>query len=410
MENQDATFYALAKRYGHSIEALQAGQEVRSSITVNNVEELKALFDDGASPELRANRLQEIFKTFPAAADPNADVVHGLLHRVEAYVFGDSTLSPKDLEHLKTAFPLKVTAISLVDKSLNPNEQWNLDDLGADHVLVNLGTLTMAPGSSIIIHNRTLVFTVTTVVRNSDPSDPGPGYDMAILGATGDTGAAGGVGPSGPAGGAGKDGWCYLQTEAGGGGETGATGKSGLTGYTGHTGGDGKPSLTATITITGGLTGNAGHFILYTRSGTGGQGGPGGTGGTGGNGGKGGDGVQCDCSTAGPGVGGAGGTAGRGGTGGAGGNGTNGSLIFVNVPHGLGNSIIPVPPIPAPPGYGGPGGQPGNQGLGGSGGAKTKNDSNNGAVGGTGAPSIIGNTGASGTLSGNPSPIHINDN
>jgi hypothetical protein len=394
----------IAAKYGQDISSLNAGQEVHSKVTVNSIDDLKALFDHGDAPEARAAVTQALA---PAAqAQPGeTDNFDTVMRRIEGYVVGNSPLSDVDRQKVSGAFPMDVTVISAIDKTLGPGEVWDLGT-STSPVTVNLGTLTMQAGSAIKIQNTVLSFTVATLVRNSGGGGAA-NYDLGIFGATGGVGAAGNQGQVGGQGGTGSPGTC----QGGGGisgdnGGAGGTGSAGSTGGVGGVGADGLPALAATIRITSSLTGSANQFVIATQSGTGGQGGLGGTGGAGGTGGKGGDGANCGCEGTNGGNGGLGGNGGPGGTGGTGGNGTSGNNIYVTVPSGSTSMIVRVR-NQAPPGGGGTGGSGGGKANGGGGGSAGKHQSGGGS-GGEGQPGGQGLNGPAGTQSGTPGLIYVN--
>jgi hypothetical protein len=394
----------IAGKLGHDVTSLRAGQEIRSTVQVNSLDELKQLFDHGEAPEQRATVAQTIGADRPEHADPENDSLDAVTHRVEAHVLGDAPISDADRQRVAAAFPMHVTAISAPDKTLGPGEVWDLGT-STSAVTVNLGTLTMQPGSAIKIQNTVLSFTVATLVRNAGTGGAA-NYDIGIFGATGGTGTAGTQGGAGGPGGTGNPGTC----QSGGGisgndGGVGGVGSAGATGGVGGVGNDGLPALSATIKV-GSLTGSAGQLVVATQSGTGGYGGPGGTGGAGGSGGHGGDGANCGCEGTNGGSGGQGGHGGAGGTGGTGGSGVSGSNVYVTVPSGQTNMIVRVR-NPAPSGPGGTGGAGGGQGTGGSGGSAGKHQSSGGS-GSAGSPGAQGNPGPAGAQSGAPGLIYVN--
>ena len=282
-----AQFDDLAEKFGHDSNELKAGEEIVSTVKVNSLDELKALFDHGDPPEARA---------FVGGNIGSAPTAASLPSRVEAHIFGDAPLADADAEQLKAAFPVEVTTLSALNKTLNPGEVWNLGT-STSPVSINLGTLTMEAGSSIRIQNTILKFTVQTLIRNSGSSTSTVNYDIGIFGATGATGPTGAAGSTGATGAVGTPGTCTVSnSEPGDDGGNGATGTIGSTGGVGQPGGAGLAALNAYITIQQGLTGSAGQLVVATTSGTGGAGDMGGAGGVGGPGGQGGDGATCACT------------------------------------------------------------------------------------------------------------------
>lgn len=396
-------FKARAQKLGHSLEALEQGMLIKSTITVPDIDKLKWFLDVGTSEPSRASLVGAMFKGMDNIGDPPDDPSEaGILRRVEEFLFGNGTLSDLDRERTGSLFPMDIGAVSGSPSGPIKGE-WNLG-VSQNLQIYNLATLDLEDGGYITIYNTPLQFTVQTLTRNGKA--PSPFYDFNVFGATGTTGGAGTVGGTGGGGTAGTKGNC----KGGGGisgddGGPGSTGTTGATGQAGNQGGNGQPSLSTTITING-LTGNASVISVFTRSGTGGVGGVGGAGGTGGRGGNGGDGVKCACEGTNGGSGGSGGAGGAGGTGGTGGSGASAaSNIVVYVPAGKNNWIVGVT-AQAPWGGGGAGGAGGAGGPGGSGGGAGKHQSG-GNGGSTGAAGSTGNYGPQGAAPGAPAQIVV---
>src|SRR5215831_4016230 len=150
-----ASFTSLAKSLGHDVAALMAGKEIRTNLTVHNLAELKAALNpDG-----------EILPLGAAAG------LSGVIGEVTRYVYVGQALTPEAARRVELLFPLEVNAISANDKVLAPDEVWDLGT-STSPVTVNLGTLTMQPGSSVRIQNTVLQFTVETLCRNTWSSPP----------------------------------------------------------------------------------------------------------------------------------------------------------------------------------------------------------------------------------------------
>lgn len=381
--------------------------DMYTTTTVNSVDDLRQIFDHGATPQMRSNYTQSLTTSFPEhMASSNFDT-DALAARVSASVFGDHSLSADDTTALKTAFPMAVLTAKIDTKTIPANTVWNLGT-STSPVSIEVGTLTMEPGSSIVIANTVLSLKVDTLIRQTGGS--GPNYDLAILGVAGASGSTGASGQNGQNGPQGSGGTC----QSGGGiagdnGGAGGNGTGGGNGGIGNQGGNGLASLTANITF-GNISG-APQFVIYTASGAGGQGGAGGVGGSGGSGGNGGEGATCACEHTDGGNGGSGGSGGQGGQGGQGGNGVNGQDVYVTVPSGSENKIIKTYGYGTPgnAGVGGAGGGAGNPGYGGGGGGKSGcpqgSGGSNGQPGGPGSPGPLGNPG---TITGQPGTIYVN--
>src|SRR5437660_528034 len=150
-----ADFTTIASRLNHDIHALRSGQEIQTTIDVHSIDELRQLFHDSAPHETRAKRAHEMKTKFPELMNGHHASAQALLQRVKAYVLGDEPLPQADRERIRTLFPMQVRAVSQGSKTLNPGEVWDLGT-STSQVIVNLDTLTMESGSSIIIRNTVL--------------------------------------------------------------------------------------------------------------------------------------------------------------------------------------------------------------------------------------------------------------
>lgn len=398
-----STFYDRAKKYGHSIEAIKAGMTVSSTITVNNVDQLKGIFDEQITdPEHKIGTL--LFQGIPVPDDMDGSM-RAVLRRVNAFIYEGTELSAADREKIANGFPMQVEFTS--SENFEPTAPVIINSPTQPKVY-NYGTLTLNQGIYVSVYQTTVTFNIDEVVRNGDNGNPNIG-DFNIFGATGTAGPTGSVGSTGGTGSAGSKGTCKsgggISDKAGGAGGTGITGG---TGGPGNPGKDGHPSQQATITINDGITGNV---LFFTRSGTGGAGGPGGTGGRGGTGGNGGKGATCGCECTNGGNAGNGGTGGIGGQGGNGGNGVNAAAnIVVTIPASVADQVSKNS---AYAGFGdfGAGGQPGGGGpagsKGGGGGASGCPSCSSGSSGSKGGSGSQGGNGNPGTIQGAPATITI---
>ena len=395
-------FLDIAKVLGHDVESLGAGEPVVQDRTVGDIGDLKAILTAGVPGGMRQAPEKSL-----AGGTSIVDKAHG-------FVFGDVPLSPADQAQVALAFPMTVTTLSLPDKTLAANEVWDLGT-SSSPVVVNLGKLTMEPGSSIRIANTVLSLSVQTLIRNSAPgAKSSANYDLGIFGVTGATPPAPAQGIAGASGQPGAGGTCGSGGGiAGDDGQPGGSGGAGGRGAAGAAGGDGLAALTATVTIgSGGIGGTAGQFVVYTRSGDGGQGGPGAKGGNGGRGGSGGTGATCGCEYTNGAAGGNGSDGAPGGDGGIGGNAVKGNDIFVSVPTGQKSKVVTFSSIanPGQGGPGGPGGDPGAGGWGGGGGGATGCPTGRGGSSGDGgAAGASGNPGKPGALTGAPGTVYVTE-
>jgi hypothetical protein len=391
------TFTERAAKLGFVNPNMLPGERIDMLITVDTLDNLKKIFDQGGSVDARNAHVHALF----AGVAQGSDAESVLLRSVHQYVFGNAELSDEERAMVASAFPLTVRSIAAPDMTID--SQYDLGTSGTP-VVLNIGTLTINQGGFITIENTALSLTVDNLVRNGNTGNAAG--DINIFGSPG-TAAGAGASPS-PPGQAqnGAPGTCSSAGVAAGGGGNGSTGATGTVGGVGGTGGNGLPSLPATITITSSITGTASQITISTGSGSGGAGGPGGTGAAGGQGGNGGDGVTCGCTGNSGGTGGQGGTGGAGGQGGPGGNAVDAAgNVTVSVPAQFAGMIVPISLVvqPGAGGAGGPGG-PGGAGGGGSSGGK---HNGGGSGGGVGAPGAPGSAGQAGTQIGKPATIIV---
>jgi hypothetical protein len=395
-------FYDVARKLGHHEAELRAGREVGEIQFVKSLEELKRKFRDGSSVDERKKRLKDLRNHESSEFTKTAKGVLAVTVRTLAYVFADFELGEDDKEQLAPLFPMAVRAISVKNKTLRPGEVWDLGTSTSPQN-INVGTLTMESGSSIVIRNTPLELTIQNLVLNSG-NTPGPNYHLAILGAPGRNGETGRPGDPGQTGITGRDGVCEGTKDGGPGGD----GMDGMDGMTGARGTNGLPALTATITIEDQIQGN--KFVVLTRSGDGGNGGRGGSGGRGGDGGRGGGADKCGCNCGTPGNGGNGGDGGKGANGGNGGDGTKGMHIYLKVPEGQKGRVTAIQED-SRPGNGGLAGGGGSAGDGGrDGGSWSHGDCRDGGSRGQrGKSGISGVDGPASTTVGTAGTIYINE-
>lgn len=388
-------FLERAEQLGHSLERLQKGHKISTVISVPNVEELKALLDDGSNEEskqLKSSRL------FDGISDEGPEA--RILKKVYSYVYGNGSLDENDHKELSHIFPIDVLATSAADETYKGWKNLGVSQL---NVIVNIGTLTMEDQSYVTVQNSTLTFTVDKLIRQG--SAPAGKADFSVLGLAGKNGGIADKGEDGGKGDDGKGGNCSSAGIAGDSGQNGVGGGTGKVGNTGPAGTVGLPSMPAIINIKNSLEVN-GQFTILSESGSGGAGGVGGVGGKGGKGGKGGDGASCGCTGSGAGNGATGGTGGDGGVGGKGANGADAAgNVIVNVHSDYLSKVqgLKKDPIIGLGGYGGAGGAGGDGGGKGSGGKHNSNGSD-GSKGGSGNKGAIG---GDGTYAGKSAVVDI---
>lgn len=384
-------FYEMAARLGHSADALKAGETVTSTITVNNLDELKNLLSDIIPADCKPDILRNMLASSTSAENDNT-TSPTLLQKLHAHVYADMPLSVADQSAIAAAFPLELKSISALSLTCPPGETcWGKSQT----VIANFNQMIMEDGAYITAYNSSISSIIYELTRNGAP--PAGHSDFNILGITGTVGSAGAVGPTGATGNKGADG-----TEGQSAPVNGSIAGNGGNGLAGSNGGNGIPSMDADFIIVN-LKGTT-TLSFLNASGAGGAGGAGGQGGAGGVGGAGGNllpNLTCLASPVVDTVG-NGGNGGNGGTGGKGGNGGNGAdaggMVVVCLPPqylaGLKYSAIP-----APGGAAGAGGVPGQGGYGGMGGIFTnsKGGYHNSIVGHMGISGQSGSAGTPGT-------------
>ncbi|HYP07896.1 MAG TPA: hypothetical protein VER03_16815 [Bryobacteraceae bacterium] len=365
----------IARLLGHEPQLLDTHSGTCTFITAATLEQAKTLISR-ATPQQRADRQRNFFNP-PIAA--RRRLGQGMHDRAESILFGDGAMEQADKALLPKRLPVHIKAVSIAERTVGPNETWDLsvrghvwgvDDLEDLSVVVNVGTLRLEPGARVIVQGN--VFSLLCQELISD------GGEIAILPTpfSVDVGRGpidGRCGTRGSDGERGADGRAVvLQSTLLGylplddvqqhelHGQTGAAGSDGQRGTDGRNGGMCKLAEIVLRKLDGRLT-------VFAQAGSGGRGGCGGAGGAGGDGGGGAAGSK---AIAAPLLGGSGGTGGNGGAGGRGGHGGSGGLasnIYINVPA-IDESKITCIALPSQPGTGGCGGKGGPGGAAGLGG------------------------------------------
>lgn len=340
-------FFKKVSQWEHPLELVLAGQQVDSYFTLDDLFYAREVASN-ASPLQRKMRQESFFHPDMAK---RARIGQGVHDRCEAIAFADGEISEEDLKGLERHLPLRLKATCIMEKVIPTGEtwnvtvsplHWNLSKQEDVYRLVNIGTLTMEAGSSLVVEGN--VFSLLVQELHTPPDCPAhlhPQIKIMPTPYSVDFGQGPHNGPDG------TDGLPGLVGRAGTIPELGATllgmymngtyaeeefdGKDGSEGTNGT---DGKPGRNggmcklAEITIRN-LHGPIGVAVKA------GNGGEGGNGGIGGDGGKGGDGTPAYRLYTGwskPGNGGNGGNAGSGGNGGRGGSGGICSNIYLSIP------------------------------------------------------------------------------
>lgn len=368
-------FFELADKIGHDREALSAGEMLTSFLLVPDLETGRGLV-------CRANQLEREKRqeTFFDGIAYRSRIGQGKHDRGEAAIFANEIPPESDLHGHSNHFPVHLKAVSVLEKVIPENEQWDvslrgdawgMNDAEEVYVLLNVGHLRLEKNSSLIVRGN--VFSLCCQYLSKAISDGSDNWDIGILptpfsqdnrqgqhnGSHGLPGKNGENGHNGES--------LVIQNSllgpllAGPLNERKADaghGWPGAAGGDGEPGRNGGPSKLAEITIRQ----LEQKINVFCQAGNGGDGGDGGDGGNGGDGGKGGRGGKTlmhffpDGSD---------GNAGYGGDGGNGGNGGNGGIasnIYISVPHAMESFIQVRAPagIGGKAGTGGKGGKSGN--------------------------------------------------
>ncbi|MFF2922608.1 hypothetical protein ACFVTP_09410 [Streptomyces celluloflavus] len=373
----------MAELLGHRPDRLKAGEELWTCLRVSSLALARQVLcrADDAQRARRADAFSA------GTGERRRSLTQGFHDRCEAYVFAGLPPAAADEEPLRTRMPFRVHALSAARKVVRSGEELDLsgprsaEEQVETFCVANFGTLVLEPGARLVVRGRVLSLLCQRLVRLGRDRDEGfagyadhGGYDLGVLPAPGGPGVEGADGVEGAHGRAGADGErgrdavpeptmfgrvarrpASPEVLAGQDGQPGGAGRRGRRGH------HGTAARCAEITIREII---GGPFVVLARPGDGGAGGAGGAGGTGGRGGDGGLGGWSLPYPVVGGAGGRGGDGGAGGTGGRGGDGGDASPVFVTVPFGQRESVLPRA-LPGEPGPGGAAGAPGRGGAGG---------------------------------------------
>ena len=377
---QERAFERHARRLGHDAGRLRGGAELVSYPIVPSVTAVRAL--PAATPGQRRRR-QRVF--FNPVIELRRSIGQGVHDRLEAAVFADGVIDPADQARTGYHFPFPTRILSVRHRDVRSGESWDLSGRGdrwglddRDDLLnvVNVGSLRLEPGATVLVRGNLLILIIQRLI--CEPAGSGV-CQFAILptpfSVDNNTGPL--HGPGGPAGRDGAGGAVGVgaptaQTWLGArllrpvmpGAADGRDGGEATAGGDGAKGRTGGASKLAEITI-GEL---AGSLTILATAGRGGDGGAGGAGGAGGDGSDGAPGQRTLQGIIPPGRGGDGGRGSDGGRGGRGGHGGIASNVFVSLPPGQAAQVR-VLAHPSGGGRGGPGGRGGDGGKAGRGGA-----------------------------------------
>jgi hypothetical protein len=158
---QKTQFESIAHKLGHDVHELARGRPQESELQLATIDQARSILCHADEATRKARH-----KTFFDNIAPRQHRLEGYHDRANAFVFGDGTLSEDDRTHINRNFPWRTRAVSLVDRTLQPGEVWNLG-VNQPAVVVNLGTLTMMPGSKVVVFSSVLSFTCQNLIRQS---------------------------------------------------------------------------------------------------------------------------------------------------------------------------------------------------------------------------------------------------
>src|ERR1044072_8169467 len=404
-------FETVAKLVVHALDGLRAGEMLLTYLTIPTIEQAREVLSRAGrhARELRG-------KTFFDAIRTRQRLGQGRHDRGEAATFADLELTPEDEYGLRKHLPVHVQAISVCNHTIRENEVfdvsvrghvWELNDYEELYVILNVGTLILEPGASLVVRGNVFSLLCQRLARSAprpEPRDPNTeAFDIGILPTPFSVdfksgslnGADGRRGYDGHSGADGKGVECCGSVFGPIVSHESLTSRDGAPGGPGGHGAAGSPGRNGGMCKLAELTiryadAKGQPFIVFSQPGRGGSCGRGGDGGDGGHGGSGGPGGR---SLRGPifnGAGGNGGEGGDGGNGGGGGHGGIASNIYVTVPPEQEDQIICIsrPSEFGDGGVGGTGGRGGAAGLAAQGGMPepTVSDATAGGAGTGGKP------------------------
>jgi len=158
---QKVQFESIAHRLGHDVHELARGRPQESELQLSTIDHARKIMCH-ADEVTRKQRQKAFFDNIAARQGR----VEGYHDRANSFVFADGTLSDEDRAHIHRNFPMAVRTLSVIDKTLLPGEVWTLG-VSQSPVSINLGTLTMGPGSKVVIFNTVLAFTCQNLIKQA---------------------------------------------------------------------------------------------------------------------------------------------------------------------------------------------------------------------------------------------------
>lgn len=369
-------FFQIAAMGNQDVDKLKRFIPQSTYFRVNTAEEM-SLISRATEASKRKRSL-----TFFDGIEYRARLPQGLHDRGEAYGFAGIPLDRKrNQAGLENHFPVYVRLISIPEKIVEENEEWdvsvypsewNVDERIELYNIVNVGRLVLHKNASVVVKGNAFVFTCGLLEKLAVSENQ---FDLGILPTNHGFGLRRGVfngnnGSDGSKGATGRDGKFPLigrnflgafvpdgVTQNDLDGKSGCPGSDGTEGEAGLTGGACRLAEINIRSIAGDMP-----FVVGVVAGNGGDGGDGGKGGDGGDGGNGAAAIKTFEGKWVGGLAGNGGNGGNGGTGGRAGHSGMSSHVFIDVPLACEQQVYFFS-RPGKPGRPGRGGSPGNGGA-----------------------------------------------
>jgi hypothetical protein len=179
---QERAFERHARRFGHDAGRLCGDAELVSYPVVPSVAAVRAL--SAATPGQRRRRQQVFFN--PAIA-LRRSIGQGVHDRLEAAAFADGTIDPADQARASYHFPFPTRILSVRHRDVRSGESWDLSVRGGhwglddrDDIIsvVNVGSLRLEPGATVLVRGNLLVLIIQRLT--CEPVGPGA-CQLAIL-------------------------------------------------------------------------------------------------------------------------------------------------------------------------------------------------------------------------------------
>ena len=179
-------FFKRANAFGHDEVELTNGEEIITYFTVSDIDEARDLMST-ASKEQKDQRSRTFFNQ---PIQRRRRLGQGVHDRVESYCFAAGTFDTDDRMGLNRHLPLRVKAVSVREKTIAANEvwdlsvrgeQWGLDDREELYVILNIGTLTIEPGASLIIRGNLFFLLCQELIHEGNKTEKNEHFQIGIL-------------------------------------------------------------------------------------------------------------------------------------------------------------------------------------------------------------------------------------